>query len=246
MDPAQEELNKRIEDGSYFQHGRDWYNLMYIGPISERIFFIIITIIAAFIFVFAVSSVYNLLPIKPRIPFVYRAKDFIGEIPKMVRFKEPNEPSNPALIKYYLNLYTSMRESYEEDKYILQWMFVKNYSDKRTFREFERSTNPNNPRSPIRRFGKYADVKVKVSSVTYNRETLPYKGVVNFSTEVIGSEQQRRKTNWTATIGFEYTDLTETDYFDERLQDYVLNFEEPKFKVVSYDVRERLVTEGAR
>lgn len=237
-----EEITQSIADGSYFQEGRKWYNLLYIGPISERIFFIIIATIALFITFCAVTSVINLLPIKPRIPFVYRARDFIGEIPRMERFKAPNEPANPALIRYFLSTYVNMRESYDEGRFLMRYAFVRQYSDERTFREYDRLTNPNNPRSPISRYGKYADVTVTVHNVTYNRSITPYEAKVDFSTEIIGTDQ-KKKTSWTATISFEYTDLTQTTHFDERLKDYVLEYTEPTFRTLSYEVRERLVEE---
>jgi type IV secretory pathway component VirB8 len=236
------EIAQKIADGSYFEEARKWYNILYIGPISERIFFIIITIIAIAITVFATLSVINLLPIKPRIPFVYRAKDFIGEIPNMIRLKQANDVSNPALIRYYLSTYVSMRESYDEDRFLMRWAFMRYYNDARTFQEYDRLTNPNNPRSPIRRYGKYADVAVTIDSVEYVQNVTPYRATVNFSTEVIGTDQ-KKKTNWTATLGFEYTDLMESSYYSEKYKDYVLEYKEPTFRVVSYDVRERLVME---
>lgn len=242
MHPPQDEIARTIEDGTYFTEARHWYSLLYITPISERILFLIITVIAVVIFAFAVTSVYNLLPIKPRVPFMYRASDIMNEVPTMIRFKAPNEPSNPALIKYYLGTYVTMRESYQESQFLLRWKFMQNYSNPSTFAEYSRMNNPENPRSLIRQYGKYADVKTTLQDVTFNREVQPFQGVVNFSTEVIGTDN-KKKTNWTATIRFEYTDLTETDHFDESIGDYVLNFTEPTFKVVSYDVRERLVLE---
>lgn len=239
MDSGPKEINQSIEDGSYFGEARHWYSLLYITPISERILFIIITAIAAVIFCFAVMSVYNLMPIKPRVPFVYRAKDIIGEVPSMIRFKAPDEPSNPALIKYYLGTYVTMRESYQESLFLMRWKFMQYYSNPSTFNEYNRLSNPENPRSLIRQYGKYADVKTMIHEVTFDREVQPYQGVVQFSTEVIGTGN-RKKTDWTATIRFEYTDLIETDHFDEAINDYVLTYKEPTFKVVSYDVRERL------
>lgn len=241
MDPAQENITRQYEDGTYFEEARKWYSLLYIGPISERIFFLVITGIALLISIFSFISVLNLLPIAPRVPFVYRAKDMMGEIPTMIRFKAANEPSNPALVRYYLGLYVTMRESYNEADFNMRAAFNKHYSDDKTFGEYHRIVDPNNPRSPIRQYGKYAEVKVEVQSVNYDRGVKPYKGIVNFSTEVIGSDKPK-KTNWTATISFEYTDLVEQDRFDEQLDDYVLTYNEPTFRVVSYDVRERLVT----
>lgn len=239
-DDDYQQLAEIIEDGTYFIHARKWYDSIYIGPISERIYFIVITCISGVIFVTAVLALLYLLPIKPRIPFVYRAQDMVGEIPSMIRFKDPDEPSDPALIKYYLGTYVRMRESYSEDAFLVNRSFMKYYSDGAAFGEYNKQTHPSNPRSPIRRYGKYADVKVTLASVTYERSfSGPSRGTVNFSTEMISAEA-KKKTDWTASIGFYYTNLVERDVIDERTGEITLDFDEPTFQVMSYDIRERL------
>ncbi|MCI5049102.1 MAG: type IV secretion system protein [Rickettsiales bacterium] len=240
MTSEDESIVEDFESGEYFEEARKWYNVLYIGPISERIFFIIITSISLCVFIMAFLALAYLLPLAPRIPFVYYNKDIVEDIPKMIRFKQPDEPSNPALIKYYLRTYVQMRESYSESKFLVNRSFMKYYSDERSYAEYDRLTHPTNPRSPIRRYGKFVDVEVTVDSVTYERPQLGTpKATVNFSTEVISAES-RKKSNWTASIGFYYTDLIERDVIDPETGEISLDFDEPTFQVVSYDVRERL------
>lgn len=238
---SQENIQQKIEDGSYYSEARKWYNAIYISPISERIFFIILTCMAIVVFLVSVVAFIGLLPISPRIPFVYSAKDIIGEAPKIIRFKLPTEPTNPALIKYYLGTYVKMRESYSEDTFLMSRAFINNYSEAHLFDEYNRLTHPSNPRSPIRQYGKFADVKVTVDSISFDRSSQPYKGIVNYSTELIG-KQSKQKTRWTATINFFYTDLVERDVIDEKTGEIRLEFDEPTFKVTSYQKRERLNT----
>jgi len=238
-DPA--EVAAAIEDGSLFKEARDWYTAMYIGPISERVFFIVITSVAVVVCVMALLALAYLLPIKPRIPFVYYTKDIVGRIPTMTRFKEADEPSNPALIRYYLGALVTSYESYTEKKYFVNRSFMKYYGDEEMFAEYDRATNPSNPRSPIRTYGKYTEVKVNIENVTYERPaTGPARGVVEFSTELV-SPDSRKKTNWTATIGFYYTDLVAGDQIDPETGEITLSLQEPTFQAVSYDVKERLV-----
>lgn len=233
-----ESLQRRIEDGSYYRDAREWYNHLYIAPISQRIFFIVVTCFTLCIFAVAVIAILNLLPISPRVPFVYRAKDMMNEHPRMERFKEPNEDSNPALVKYFLRTYVEMRESYNSRRYLMFKAFTKQYSASDVFNMYEQETNPNNPRSPIRIYGKFVDLKVDVQKVSYSLEQAPFSANVDFSTEVIGLGS-RTKTNWTATIRFEYTNLVERNTYDEGLGDYVLDFDEPTFRVIGYEKRER-------
>lgn len=235
-----EDIAKALEDGSYFVEARKWYNAVYISPISERVFFIVITLIAAVIFVMAILSFMYLLPIKPRIPFVYRAKDIVGEIPNMIRLKSPTEPTNPALMRYYVSTYVNMRESYSESRFLVNRSFMQYYSDNNVFDEYNRQTHPSNPRSPIRLYGKYITLEAKIEKVTFERtQAGPSRAMVDFSTDEIGPDG-RKKAQWTATVAFYYTDLIERDVIDPKTGDFTLEMDKPTFQVVSYDVKERL------
>lgn len=239
MDTQEEELRARIEDGRYYVEARQWYNLLYIAPISQRIFFIIITIVSMAIFAMSIISITNLLPIKPRIPFVYANKDMMNEHPRMERFKEPQENANPALIRYYLRTFVEMHESYDHRRYQMYRAFVFQHAVSPVFSAYDQWISPTNPRSPLRIYGRGADLLVEVDRVTYSREQLPATATVEFSTILRGASGQTR-TNWTASIEFEYTDLIERDTYDETIDDYVLDYDEPSFRVLNYSKRERL------
>lgn len=241
--PDFESITQRIEDGSYFKEAHRWYALLFIGPISERIFFIIITIFSITILLFSCLALLYLLPIKPRIPFIYKTPDIINEIPRMIRLKEAYEPSNPALIKYYLKTFVEMRESYSESKFLTRRAFMKNYSDPRIFNQFDRISNPNNPRSPIRQYGKFSEIVVTISGIAYNRETNPAKARIYFSTQLqnlqVGQRGVGQRNDYVANIEFFYNDLTERDVINEDTGEITLDFDEPTFQVVGYDVTER-------
>lgn len=240
-DPGREDddLARRIEDGSYFEEARAWYSLLYIGPISQRIFFMVVTAISVLIFLMSVISIMNLMPLSPRIPFLYSAKDITNEHPRMVRLKDVSEASNPALIRYYLSTYVELRESYNARRFQMFRAFVRHYSTPDLFAAYSRETSTKNPRSPIRRFGKQADVKTEVTRVVYSRAQLPYTARVDFSTTVVGKDSES-KSDWTASLRFEYTDLIERNNYNEATGEYELDFDEPTFRVVGYEKQERL------
>ncbi len=237
MSSEHEEIAERIEDGTYFEEARKWYNQIYISPISERISFIIITGFSIFIFIVAFLALLYLLPIKPRIPFVYHAKDMFHETPRMERLKKASEPPNPSLVNYYLGTYVEMRESYSEATYVLNQNFVKEYSDPRVFNEYFRMTSPNNPRSPIRQYGQYSKIGAVVRGIKYDRTTEPARAIVRFST-IIVEPSDKTVTEWTADIEFYYTDLIERDVINEDTGEIYLEYDEPTFQVVGYEVRE--------
>lgn len=238
-DLPDEDLARRVEDGSYFRDARLWYDHLYIGPISQRVFFIIVSGFAVLFFIMAILAVTSLLPLSPRIPFVYRNDDFLVHIPNMQRFKAPGEEANPALIRYYLRTYVQMREGYNARRFNLNQKFVRHYSSTSEESEYVQSISRSNPQSPLRRYGRESDVVVEVKRINYDREALPYRATIDFSTIVMSKEKQQ-KTDWTATIAFEYTDLTIRNRYDESIGDYVLDYDEPTFRVLSYEMRERL------
>lgn len=248
---AASDLSARIEGGDYYAQARDWYSLVYIGPISQRIFYIIVTSIAGVIFLMAFAALINLLPISPRVPFVIRANDIMNEVPQIIRFKAANEEPNPALIRYYLRTYVTMRESYNWRQFLQLQAFVRSYTSGEEFREYQQAVSQNNPQSAIRRYGKFGELEVKIQNVRFNREVIPHQAEVDFST-ILSRNAQQEKTNWTATIAFEYTELEEKNVYCETPQtdpvcqkgmiedDYALKLQEPAFRVISYEKRERL------
>lgn len=232
-----DEMRDKLQDGTYYTEARRWYDVLYISPISERIFFIVVTTCAAFVFLFAFIGLIELLPIKPRVPFVYYAKNMWDEYPWMQRLKRPQDPIDPALMKFYITEYVRRHEGYKESDFLLNQMFIRNYSEPGIFNEYQRLIHPENPRSPIRTYGRSAALYVYVRSydVFPNQQGEGWLGRIGYTVEVLGTGE-RKKTDWTANILFLYTPMK----VDPQTQEIVPEMPENPFKVLRYDVSEGL------
>lgn len=240
--PQKDALTERIESGEYFREARDWYSILYLMPISQRVFFIVVACFACLFMFAAFISVGNLLPIAPRVPFpIYNDK--MQELkPRMERFKAAEEPANPAIKRFYLTTYIQRREGYSASQMLANRAFVLRHSDEVTRDGYLQVISQGNPQSPVRRYGRSRILDVQVRQVLVQPRTAGQAletATIDFSTIVVAKESQQ-KTDWTATITYEYTDLVVRNTYDALKGDYVLDFDAPTFKVVGYEKRERL------
>ena len=235
-------LAERIESGAYFKEAREWYSRLYLMPISQRVFFIVVACFACLFMFAAFISVGNLLPIAPRVPFAIYNDDMQALKPRMERFKKAAEPANPAIKRFYLTSYVQRREGYSATQMLANRAFVLRHSDRSIRDAYLRQISQGNAQSPVRRYGRSRSLNVVVRQIKVipNTEAAGReRAIIDFSTIVMAKESQQ-KTDWTATITYEYTDLLVRNTYDEAAGDYVLDFDEPTFKVVSYEKRERL------
>ncbi len=59
-------IAESIRSGKYFTEARGWFETVYISPVSERSFFLIIAILAGFTALFGIVAMSRLLPITKR------------------------------------------------------------------------------------------------------------------------------------------------------------------------------------
>ena len=234
------DIAQKIRDGSYFEDGKKWYDLIYISPISERIYFIIVTIFSIIIFLMALISLYNLLPIVPREAFVYNSGDIVKETPDIIKLRTGDETPDEAIIKFYLEQYVKRRESYSEKDFKTNVYFIRNYSKHNIFSSYYHSVNPDNSRSPVRKLGRGGKIAINITNITHEFVKKSNNAVINFDKEIITSSG-RIKSNWTATIKLDYKGIELEEAYDEDKGKYYLaTTKNPLFKVNKYDVVENL------
>lgn len=243
QNPHDDSLARRIENGEYFDEAREWYHLLYTRPISQRIFFIIVACFAGLFMVVAVTSVLNLLPIVPRVPFAIYTQSMDENIPSMQRFKGAGESADPAIMRFYLTSYIQRKEGYSANKLTANRAFVMQHSLPEVGNAYLRGIDQANAQSPLRLYGQTRSLAVEIHQVQFLKQpaesAAAQQAQIDFSTIVMTNESQQ-KTDWTALVSYEYTNLVIRNTFDAALGDYKLDFDEPAFKVLSYEKRERL------
>tara|TARA_B100001123_G_scaffold430643_1_gene550963 strand:+ start:200 stop:943 length:744 start_codon:yes stop_codon:yes gene_type:complete len=235
-------MREEIDSGEYFTESREWYSRIYVAPISQRVFFLIITAICSFIFVFAFMGIVNLLPIVDIRPFFYptTTDDMMNRRLRLEPLRQAREPINAAMQRFYLTQFVKNYEAYNESEYNTRRNFIYQYAVPEVFSTYDQQISPSNRNSPIRRYGKYAVLNITVQSVQYIEDSQPLTARVQFEQERV-ERNERERTNWMATISYEWSDLREENRYDDDKDNYVLDLVEPEFKVLSYQIQPQVM-----
>ena len=223
---------------TYFEEARRWYDVKYLSPISERVYFIVVTVLAGFIVLFAIIGLSGLMPLKPARPFVYLAQDINNKIPRMETIRQNGEPKQAALLRFYVEQYVESREHFSEKRFLPNANFVKQHSEPSLYAEYVRLNDPSNPRSPAAQYQKHSTRQITVEQVLLDGEPETSAAAkVRFTASVTGP-QGIQKTVWTASLTFAYSALVETEVKDPSTGEVTLDLKAPTFRVLRYEARE--------
>ncbi len=235
-------IAESIRNGTYYAQARDWFETMYIGPVSERSFFLIIAVLSGFIALFSVSSVMRLMPLDKREPILIRAPENYDDIEMtLVKIGEPREAVNPALSYFYVTQYVIARESFYASTFTANAKFVRAQSDSASYTAYAQSYDPANPASPFAALGDGGQRQVNIDNVRMHapeKGSNQYTAEVNFTVDTVVN-QQETKSRWTAQMNYIYTQITPELVTDPETKQKVLSVNDPQFQVVNYVLAQR-------
>lgn len=228
--------SQMLREGRYYDESRKWYAFLYLNPLAERFYFIIVGVLSLIIFVMSLLALNGLMPLSPNVPFYYSTFDAENELPTLEGLRYSSEQSiDDALLRYYVGQYVGMREMYDPEKFVLAGRFLQRYSQASAFDEYRRLVDNSNPRSPIRRLGRVFTRDIEIQTMAFNDPLSPTQATLQFvATEASISEV--RKSYWTATLRFTYSGLQISPNSGEGASAYSL----PTFQVGAYEVKERI------
>jgi type IV secretory pathway component VirB8 len=233
-------IAESIRNGTYFGDARRWYEAVYIGPISERSFFLIIAILATVVAIFGIVSVKRLMPITKHQAVLIRGGDRAEEVQaSLVELAPKRVPMNPAIAQFFVATYVQLRESYDSRAFTANARFIKGQSNDAAYAAYAAAYDPANAASPFAEMGDVGQRQVVLDSVAIKKIDTPdnspgrMNATVVFTTESTGVATPT-KTRWTANIEFIYTELTTkvVDNAETRQKD--LQITDPHFQVVNY------------
>jgi type IV secretory pathway component VirB8 len=240
MNDEERQASEMMRQGSYYQQSRQWFQTLYIAPIAERSFYLLISILAGLIAVAAFMAVIGFLPVTDR-PAIMIANERIDTtMPVITRLREGDTNLNAALRDFYLKRYVEAREGYTVQSFLANSLFVTAHSDESTQAAYAAAVGPDNPRNPAALLGEYGRRTVTIASVSVRsvgNESVPSVATVRFSTELSGIGVIS-KTEWTATIGYYYSDAVVSEVTDPDTGQERAELEEPTFQVVNYAIAE--------
>ena len=233
MTADSKKIAKMVESGAYFEQSRAWYRAMFIGPIAERTFFLIIALLAGLIGLFGFLALMLFLPVTDRPGVVIRNDNLDEVLPHLTAVKERGTALNAGLLKFFVESYVAKREGYDEDHYVANYVFIHSQSDTPTFADYVARDGRENPQSPAAQLGHNGKRIVTIHSVNINDSVEPKVATVQFSTET-QLNGQATISNWTANLQFYYSDLIVSMTADPATGENVMKTQDPQFQVVSY------------
>lgn len=222
-----------IRSGQYFTEARAWYAAMYIGPIAERSFFLIIAALATMIALVGFLAVSGLMPITERPGIIIRSDRIDEVVPHLSRVKPVGTPIEPAMETAFLELYVNKREGYEVSHYVSNYAFVVAHSDQPTGAAYAQMYAGTNPQSPAAILGYNGQRIVQVDSIQINDKVEPRTATIAFHTDLINVAANSATTRWTAQLQYYYTPTIVTPGKDAT-GNATITTQDPQFQVVNY------------
>lgn len=235
MSHEQQEVAEQIRTGKYFEEARAWYQTLYIGPISERAFFLIVGVLAGLIALVGIVAFAGLMPVTEHPGLLVSTQQPEIEKPVINRMRQRGQPLAVAMERFLLQSYVERRESYKWQEFETNMNFIRAHSDGPTFAGYEAIYGQANPRSPVNILGERGLRKAQTTSLHINEAVEPKIATVKFSTELEGVGTQA-KTQWTATLGYYYSPMQVTEVTNSETGELSVVVEDPQLKVVNYAV----------
>ena len=235
MPEQDKQIADAIRSGTYFVQARQWFEAIYIGPISERTFFLIIACLAGLVAFFSLAAVIRFLPITNRDPVLVYATDRPDDVyMTLVPLTEKREPINPAITEFFVTQYVLAREGYFSQTFASNARFVRAQSDVGAYNAYATNYSPSNASSPFAGLGEYGQRLITMRSVRID-PVRDGKGTaeVTFTAQTKGLDTAST-TNWTAKLDYIYTELTTELVENAQTGDKDLRVSDPQFQVVNY------------
>ncbi len=230
---------KILVDDSYFKEARQWFNEIYIAPVSSRSFFLILGIIALSVLLIALVAIIQLTPVNEPVTLTINHSAIDETETQLVRIRPPGMGLNASLKRFMVAQYVTMRESYKPATWEGRRNFIRAYSDALVAAADEKASADTNPQSYRALLGEVGERLVTIQDVYLARPpkdpNAPREAVVRFTVQY-RKVSNLPESSWTATLRFHYsnTRVAETESADKASGKLAAGV--PLFKVVSYEV----------
>jgi len=204
LDNPNDLMAEKIRSGEYFREARRAYADIYLDPMSERYFFIIVTLLSLLIFFVSSVALSRLYPLAPEVPFAYPTQNFDEEMPVISPLAEPGVPPNLALKQYLLSEYIRRREAFDFGTLETNVRVVHSMSEEAVYNDWQKELDPANPQSPIAQFERHTTRHIQVISA----RPLPDGSFDVTYVATLSGPEGVKKAAYIANIAFRYTEVT--------------------------------------
>jgi len=165
------EIAEKVRSGEYFREVRQMVDIDLHQPMTDRYWYILLTIPALLIVIFAVSALQSLYPLKPRVAFIYGINDIVEDVPRIKTLVQyDGEPADVALQRFLVSNYVKEREEYNVLTFDRNQTALQTLSTPDVFSEYEKSVAVDNPSSPIVLYQRHTARNIKILSTTITKK----------------------------------------------------------------------------
>ena len=224
-----------LANDAYFIEARQWFTDLYIAPISNRGFFLVISIFALLSLVVVFVAMLGFMPLRKETVLVVNNPQIDEVIIEARSLGLSGLELNEAFKKFMIAHYVTMREGYKAKDWDSQRAFVRAHSDDLMIAAYEAATaetNPNSYRASLQQVGERL---ITIRNIQITNKNDVYEAVASFSAE-FKNVMNPPQSSWTATLRFQYSNmesglLKSTNGDSEKITTTI-----PLFKVLSYEV----------
>jgi len=232
------EIADKIRSGEYFRDARAMYDIDVHSPMSDRYWYLFITLVSLIITVVAIVAWLGFFPLNNRVPFIFATNNILDDYPRVKSLLNyRGENPNTALQRYLAQNYVRLREEYDASLFDRSHNAVLSLSTKEVAKEYERDISPLNPESPITLYQRHTirainiigsqpiedETKKKVNGVK------EYRMLVTFEDSLVSGEQENPHGRYQVDIAFMYKDI-KLDTITNKIEPY-------GFIVTSYHIK---------
>jgi type IV secretion system protein VirB8 len=201
MEATAKLIAEDIDSGKYFAEARQWYNKIYLQPLSETS--ILVTIVTILLAVFLITS-YNLYSVFPRVRQVNTMVFLPSTLyvyPTIKNIAQAGKTTKQVVAEYLCGKYIQARESYDYSTLIYNYNFIFRSSTKPLFDSYYQNLIISNPSSPIVLYKDTQIITTAINNTVVDLNT--GTATVRFTTTLYDHQSKIISTNqWVATIGF--------------------------------------------
>lgn len=224
-------IAEKIRSGEFFRESRRMYDFDVHDPMAERYLYLLITMLSSLIFIIAVSAAHSLYPLQRSVPFIVSTQNIVEDLPtihSLLAYK--GEDASGALLRFIVQNYVTLRESYDIAAFDRNVNGVKSQSAENVLKEFQAQIDPRNPDSPIVAYQRHSKRSIAVLSSKQLAGEPPAMEIVYEA--MVEGRGEIKKSRWQANISFNYSGIAldekggvkpvtflVTEYRTKRLQD---------------------------
>lgn len=219
------DIAEKVRSGEYFRESKAMYDIMVNDAMSERYFYVFVSVIALFTMIVTFNAMDALYPLTRILPFVNKTDDMVNENPYIYRLKSsPEQSTDEAIMLYYARTFVQQYEEYDIRTLERNMNGLRSNSSAELFGNYQRMMQPTNPESPVVKYQRHSSRLVQVLSTKTIQAATPIMEVI-FDV-IIRTDNTSQTTKYRALIGYEYSNI-EIEMISGRIKP-------PTFLVTSY------------